>query len=37
MNCEPVKPTTVEEYSILRYLGNYLGITKMPDVILPAQ
>jgi hypothetical protein len=32
-----VKPTTVEEYGILRYLGRYLGITNMPAVILPAQ
>ena len=30
-----VKPTTVEEYTILRYLGRSLGITNMPDVILP--
>jgi hypothetical protein len=36
-NCEPVKPTTVEEYSILRYLGRFLGITNMPDVILPTE
>lgn len=31
-----VKPTTVEEYGILRYLGRSLGITNMPAVILPA-
>jgi len=36
-NCKPVKPTTVEEYSLLRYLGHYLGVTNMPDTILPAQ
>ena len=30
-----VKPTTIEEYSILRYLGSYLGVTNMPAVILP--
>lgn len=30
-----VKPTTIEEYSILRYLGGYLGVTNMPPVILP--
>lgn len=30
-----VKPTTIEEYSILRYLGSYLGVTNMPSVILP--
>jgi hypothetical protein len=34
---EPVTPTTVEEYSILRYLGTNLGVTNMPDVILPAR
>ena len=36
-NYVTVKPTTVEEYSILNYLGGYLGITNMPAVILPAQ
>lgn len=36
-NCVKVKPTTVEEYSILSYLGRYLGMTNMPAVILPAQ
>jgi hypothetical protein len=36
-NCVSVKPTTVEEYSILCYLGRYLGITNMPAVVLPAQ
>jgi hypothetical protein len=30
-----VKPTSIEEYSILRYLGSYLGVTNMPDVIIP--
>jgi hypothetical protein len=30
-----VKPTTIEEYSILRYLGSYLAVTNMPPVILP--
>ena len=30
-----VEPTTIEEYSILRYLGSYLGVTNMPPVILP--
>lgn len=34
-NCERVKPTTVEEYSVLRYLGSYLGVTNMPAVSLP--
>ena len=34
-NYVSVKPTTIEEYSILRYLGQYLGITNMPAVILP--
>ena len=32
---ETVKPTTVEEYILLRYLGNYLGITNMPAVVVP--
>ena len=36
-NCQSVAPTTVEEYSILLYLGRYLGITNMPAVIFPAQ
>ena len=36
-NCQSVKPTTVEEYSLLRYLGRYLGSTNMPEVILPRQ
>ena len=35
-NCVKVQPTTVEEYSILRYLGRYLGVADMPAVILPA-
>jgi hypothetical protein len=34
-NYESVKPTTVEEYSILQYLGRYLGVTNMPALILP--
>jgi len=32
---ESVKPTTVEEYSILRYVGSYIGVTNMPEVIKP--
>gem|GEM_PF-5888514 len=36
-NCERVRPTTVEEYTVLRYLGRYLGATNMPAVILPTQ
>ena len=32
-----IRPTTVEEYGLLRYLGRYLGITNMPAVILPAR
>ena len=36
-NCVKVKPTTIEEYSVLRYLGGYLGITNMPPVILPME
>lgn len=34
---QKVKPTTVEEYIVLRHLGRYLGVTNMPAVILPAQ
>jgi hypothetical protein len=36
-NCEKVRPTTVEEYSLLRYLGGYLGVTNMPPVVLPTE
>jgi hypothetical protein len=36
-NFESVRPTTVEEYSILRYLGGYLGVTNMPAIVLPMQ
>jgi len=36
-NYVKVKPTTVEEYTVLAYLGRYLGITNMPPVILPAE
>ena len=36
-NCKRVRPTTVEEYTVLRYLGRALGATNMPDLILPAQ
>ena len=36
-NYARVKPTTVEEYSILRYLGSFLGITNMPVVTLPKE
>jgi hypothetical protein len=36
-NYAKVKPTTVEEYTILAYLGRYLGITNMPPVILPVE
>ena len=36
-NYENVRPTTVEEYSILRYLGGYLGVTNMSPVIVPMQ
>jgi hypothetical protein len=32
---ERVKPTTVEEYTILRYLGSFIGVTNMPEVIEP--
>ena len=33
---ESVKPTTVEEYMILRYVGEALGVRDMPPVKLPA-
>ncbi|MCI0652599.1 MAG: hypothetical protein L0Z55_12040 [Planctomycetes bacterium] len=36
-NLEPVAPTTVEEFTILRYIGRHLGITDMPEVIHPAR
>lgn len=36
-NCQPVRPTTVEEYTVLRYLGSCLGLTNMPPVFLPGQ
>jgi hypothetical protein len=32
-----VRPTTVEEYTVLSYLGRHLGMTNMPPVILPPQ
>ena len=32
---ENVKPTTVEEYFILRYLGGFIGTTNMPKAIEP--
>jgi hypothetical protein len=32
---EPVKPTTIEEYTILRYLGQYVGLSNMPSVVFP--
>jgi hypothetical protein len=35
-NCVRVAPTTVEEYTILRYLGSHLGVTNMPAVVVPA-
>ena len=36
-NWQHVAPTTVEEYTILRYLGGYLGVTNMPAVMTPTQ
>lgn len=30
-----VEPTTVEEYTVLRYLGSFMGVTNMPALILP--
>ncbi len=32
----PVEPTSVEEYVILRYIGQALGAPSMPNVMLPA-
>jgi hypothetical protein len=32
----PASPTTVEEYAILLYLGNYLGATDMPELVVPS-
>jgi len=34
--CVKVAPTTIEEYTVLRYLGRYLGLTNMPGVMLPS-
>jgi hypothetical protein len=31
----PVEPTTIEEYSLLLYIGNLLGVTDMPALRLP--
>jgi hypothetical protein len=31
----PVEPTTIEEYSLLLYIGNLLGVTDMPPRRLP--
>ena len=33
----PAQPTTVEEYSILLYLGRYIGVTGMPELIVPTE
>jgi hypothetical protein len=32
---QSVQPTTVEEYTVLRYLGNYLRATNLPAVVYP--
>lgn len=32
-----VRPTTIEEYMILRNLGSELGVTNMPPVIVPGE
>jgi hypothetical protein len=32
---QSVKPTTVEEYTVLRYLGNFVGATNLPAVVYP--
>lgn len=31
-----VEPTSIEEYVVLRYIGEILGVRSMPKVILPA-
>ena len=31
-----VEATSLEEYMVLRYIGNILGVRSMPEVILPA-
>jgi hypothetical protein len=31
-----VQPTSIEEYVVLRHIGNILGVRSMPKVILPA-
>ena len=31
----PVEPTTIEEYSLLLYIDNLLGVTDMPSLRLP--
>lgn len=36
-NYARVNPTTVEEYSILLYLGRYLSVTNMPAITLPKE
>ena len=36
-NYKTVQPTTVEEYTVLSYLGRHLGVTNMPAVIVPGQ
>lgn len=32
----PARPTSVEEYSILLYIGRFLGVTDMPPLIVPS-
>jgi hypothetical protein len=31
-----VEPTSIEEYVVLRHLGEILGVDSMPEPILPA-
>jgi hypothetical protein len=31
-----VEATSLEEYMVLRYIGNILGVRSLPEVILPA-
>jgi hypothetical protein len=35
-NYVKVRPTTVEEYTVLAYLGRYLGVSNMPAVVAPS-
>ena len=32
---DPVRPTTIEEYTILRHIGHSVGLTNMPELLVP--